>query len=100
MSSTTDTVDSVAAARAAFARGEPVLIHDAADREGEVDIVYPAKAVDADAVRRLRNDAGGLICVAITDAVAEAWGLPTRSTTPPPRPAIWTTTTARRSRCR
>jgi len=76
MSSTTDTVDSVAAARAAFARGEPVLIHDAADREGEVDIVYPARAVDADAVRRLRNDAGGLICVAITDAVAEAWGLP------------------------
>ncbi|GAB7014339.1 3,4-dihydroxy-2-butanone-4-phosphate synthase [Halolamina salina] len=76
MSSTTDAVDSVAAARAAFARGEPVLIHDAADREGEVDIVYPARAVDADAVRRLRNDAGGLICVAITDGVAEAWGLP------------------------
>ncbi|WP_435118188.1 3,4-dihydroxy-2-butanone-4-phosphate synthase [Halolamina sp. C58] len=76
MSSTTDTVDSVAAARDAFARGEPVLIHDAADREGEVDVVYPARAVDADAVRRLRNDAGGLICVAITDAVAEAWGLP------------------------
>jgi 3,4-dihydroxy 2-butanone 4-phosphate synthase len=76
MSSTTDTVDSVGAARAAFARGEPVLIHDAADREGEVDIVYPARAIDADAVRRLRNDAGGLICVAITDAVAEAWGLP------------------------
>ncbi|WP_053946838.1 3,4-dihydroxy-2-butanone-4-phosphate synthase [Halolamina sediminis] len=76
MSSTTDTVDSVAAARAAFARGEPVLVHDAADREGEVDIVYPAQAVDAEAVRRLRNDAGGLICVAITDAVAEAWGLP------------------------
>ena len=77
MSSTrTDSVDAVAAAEAAFARGEPVLIHDAADREGEVDIVYPAAAVDSDAVRRLRNDAGGLICVAIDDAVAEAWELP------------------------
>lgn len=76
MSSTTDAVDAVAAAEAAFARGEPVLIHDAADREGEVDIVYPATTVDPDAVRRLRNDAGGLICVAIDDAVAAAWELP------------------------
>ena len=76
MSSTRTDVDSVAAARAAFARGEPVLIHDAADREGEVDIVYPAAAIDPESVSRLRNDAGGLICVAITDAVAETWGLP------------------------
>jgi len=76
MSSTTDTVDAVAAAEAAFARGEPVLIHDAADREGEVDIVYPAAAVDADAVQRLRDDAGGLICVALADEIAEAWELP------------------------
>ncbi|MBP1986432.1 3,4-dihydroxy-2-butanone-4-phosphate synthase [Halolamina salifodinae] len=76
MSSTTDAVDAVVAAEAAFARGEPVLIHDAADREGEVDIVYPAAAVDPEAVRRLRNDAGGLICVAIADEIAEAWELP------------------------
>lgn len=77
MSSTTpDTVDAIEAARAAFARGDPVLIHDAADREGEVDIVYPAAAVDSKAIRRLRNDAGGLICVAISDLVANAWGLP------------------------
>jgi len=75
-STTTDAMDAVEAARAAFARGEPVLIHDAADREGEVDIVYPATAVDPAAIRRLRDDAGGLICVAITDAVAEAWDLP------------------------
>jgi 3,4-dihydroxy 2-butanone 4-phosphate synthase len=76
MSSTTDGVDVVAAAEAAFAHGEPVLIHDAADREGEVDIVYPAAAVDPAAVQRLRNDAGGLICVAIADEIAEAWDLP------------------------
>ncbi|NHN64937.1 3,4-dihydroxy-2-butanone-4-phosphate synthase, partial [Haloarcula sp. JP-Z28] len=40
--------DSVADAVAAFARGEPVLIHDAADREGETDLVYPAGAVSPD----------------------------------------------------
>ena len=61
---------------AAFQDGNPVLIHDAADREGETDIVYPAGAVDADAVAHLREDAGGLICTAVSDAVADAAGLP------------------------
>ncbi|NLV09444.1 3,4-dihydroxy-2-butanone-4-phosphate synthase [Halomicrobium mukohataei] len=61
---------------AAFARGQPILIHDAADREGEVDLVYPAGAVTPGAVARLRNDAGGLVCVALSDAVAETFGLP------------------------
>ena len=61
---------------AAFERGTPVLIHDAADREGETDIVYPAGAVDADAIAHLRQDAGGLICTAVSDAVATAVGLP------------------------
>ncbi|MFB6221111.1 MAG: 3,4-dihydroxy-2-butanone-4-phosphate synthase [Halolamina sp.] len=76
MSSGRSAVDAVEAAVAAFERGEPVLIHDAADREGEVDIVYPAAVVDADAMARLRNDAGGLICVAVSDAIADAWDLP------------------------
>jgi len=67
---------SVADAVAAFARGEPVLIHDAADREGETDLVYPAGAVTPEAVARMRNDAGGLVCVALSDQVAEALDLP------------------------
>ncbi|MDT3436979.1 3,4-dihydroxy-2-butanone-4-phosphate synthase [Haloarcula sp. 1CSR25-25] len=68
--------DSVADAVAAFARGEPVLIHDAADREGETDLVYPAGAVSPEAVARMRNDAGGLVCVALSNRVAEALELP------------------------
>ncbi|MFC6873587.1 3,4-dihydroxy-2-butanone-4-phosphate synthase [Halobellus marinus] len=68
--------DAVERAIAAFGAGEPVLIHDAADREGETDIVYPAGAVDSEAVARLRRDAGGLICTAVSDPVAEAVGLP------------------------
>jgi 3,4-dihydroxy 2-butanone 4-phosphate synthase len=66
----------VDAAIAAYRRGEPILVHDAADREGETDLIYPADAVDADAVARLRNDAGGLICVALSHQVAHAWSLP------------------------
>ena len=61
---------------AAFAAGAPVLVHDAADREGEIDLVYPAAAVDADDVARMRNDAGGLVCVALPDDVCATWELP------------------------
>ena len=61
---------------AAFSRGQPVCIHDAADREGETDLVVPAAAVTPDTVGTLRNDAGGLICVALAEPVADAWELP------------------------
>ncbi|WP_418283886.1 3,4-dihydroxy-2-butanone-4-phosphate synthase [Halorubrum sp. DTA46] len=60
----------------AFRAGDPVCVHDFADREGETDIVYPASAVDEAAVAHMRNDAGGLICVAVSDLVADAFGLP------------------------
>lgn len=60
----------------AFEEGRPVCIHDAADREGETDLLYPAGAVTREAVARLRNDGGGLLFVALSDAVAEAFGLP------------------------
>lgn len=60
----------------AFRAGDPVLIHDASDREGETDLVYPARAVTPAIVRRLRNDAGGLVCVAVANRVARQWNLP------------------------
>jgi 3,4-dihydroxy 2-butanone 4-phosphate synthase len=63
-------------ALAAFRAGEPVLIHDADDREGETDLLYPASAVTPAAVSRLRNDGGGLIFVALSAAVADRFELP------------------------
>jgi 3,4-dihydroxy 2-butanone 4-phosphate synthase len=60
----------------AFRAGQPVLVHDADDREGETDVLYPASAVDPAAVARLRSDAGGLLFVAITAEVADAFELP------------------------
>ena len=71
-----ESTDPAERAIAAFARGDPVLVHDAADREGETDLIYPAGAVTPSAVARLRNDAGGLVCVALSDAVASAFDLP------------------------
>jgi len=72
----TQRVEGVERAVEAFRRGEPVLIHDFDDREAETDLVYPAADVTPEAVARLRNDAGGLVCVALADAVAEAFDLP------------------------
>jgi 3,4-dihydroxy 2-butanone 4-phosphate synthase len=61
---------------AAFRAGEPVLVHDADDREGETDLLYPASAVTPAAVARLRNDGGGLIFVALPATVADRFDLP------------------------
>ncbi|MFB6103914.1 MAG: 3,4-dihydroxy-2-butanone-4-phosphate synthase [Halobacteriaceae archaeon] len=60
----------------AFSEGDPVLVHDAADREGETDLLYPAAAVTPEDVAQLRNDGGGLIFVAVSDSVASAFDLP------------------------
>ncbi len=68
--------DPVDRAIEAFRRGEPVCVHDFDDREGETDVIYPASAVDTTAVTRMRNDAGGLICVGFSAAVADAAELP------------------------
>ncbi len=70
------TTDGVSAAIEAFRHGQPVCIHDAVDREGETDLVYPAGAVTSSAVARMRNDAGGLVCVAVSNTVASTFGLP------------------------
>lgn len=75
-SNTARAATGVDAAVSALAAGGPVLIHDATDREGEVDLVYPAAAVRPPDVARMRNDAGGLVCVALSDTVCEAWDLP------------------------
>jgi 3,4-dihydroxy 2-butanone 4-phosphate synthase len=59
--------------------GQLVLIYDAADREGETDFVLPASAITAREVSYFRNEAGGLICVAIHPLAAERLGLPLMS---------------------
>jgi 3,4-dihydroxy 2-butanone 4-phosphate synthase len=58
-----------------FTYGDPLLIHDATDRENEIDLVYPAYSVTPDDVARMRRDAGGLVCVALATSVAEAFNL-------------------------
>ena len=53
------------AALDAFAQGEPVCVFDAENREGETDLLFPALSADPAAMRRLRQECGGLLFLAI-----------------------------------
>jgi len=60
----------------AFRAGNFVLVHDSSNRENEVDMVIPATAVKPHHVATMRQDAGGLICVAMHSRIADSFGLP------------------------
>jgi len=64
------------AAGRALAAGEPVLVFDAVDREGETDLVILSELATPELVRLLRQDAGGWICTAISDDLRSRLGLP------------------------
>jgi 3,4-dihydroxy 2-butanone 4-phosphate synthase len=63
-------------AAAALKSGGMVLIYDGDEREGEADIVVHAQNASPGVIRTLRKDAGGLICLAVDDGIAEVLGLP------------------------
>lgn len=57
-------------------KGHFILIPDADDREGETDLVIASQFVTNDAVRRLRQDAGGLLCVTVHEKTYQKLDLP------------------------
>lgn len=67
---------SIERALQALREGNFVLLHDAAGRENEVDMVIAAEAVEPQHVAQMRLDAGGLICVALHSSIADNFGLP------------------------
>ncbi len=52
------------------------MVYDGDDREGETDLFFPAQHATPAAIGRLRNEAGGLVFVAIGPELHEALGLP------------------------
>jgi 3,4-dihydroxy 2-butanone 4-phosphate synthase len=56
--------------------GEPILIFDAVDREGETDLVFLSEKATPELLRLQRKDAGGLICTAISEELRSRLGLP------------------------
>jgi len=59
-----------------LAKGKFVLVYDVDGREEEVDLVCLAEKVTPKHVYCLRNDAGGLICIAMHAVIAKKLGLP------------------------
>ncbi len=66
----------VQAAAGRLAAGEPILVYDAPDREGETDLMVLSEEMTPELVRLLRRDGGGLICTAISQELRRLLGLP------------------------
>jgi 3,4-dihydroxy 2-butanone 4-phosphate synthase len=56
-------------------RGEFVLLFDSAGRENEIDMVVAAEYVTPEHVARMRQYAGGLLCIAIDSDFGNSLGL-------------------------
>ena len=56
-------------------RGEFVLLFDSAGRENEIDMVVAAEFVTPEHVARMRQHAGGLLCIAVDNDFANSLGL-------------------------
>ena len=62
-------------ALSALRGGNFVLLHDGNSRENEVDMVVAADFITPEHIARMRQDAGGLICLSINYAFAQRLGL-------------------------
>ena len=56
-------------------RGDFILLHDEGKRENEVDMVVAAEFVTSPHIARMRQHAGGLVCVSINHSFAQTLGL-------------------------
>ena len=55
--------------------GEFVLLHDSTGRENEIDMVVAGELITPEHVARMRQHAGGLLCMAISNSLGEKLGL-------------------------
>jgi len=69
-------VKPIEAAVAALRRGEPVLLYDADGREEETDLVVASQFATPQAIRLLREAAGGLLCTTVAPEHHKKLGLP------------------------
>ena len=60
---------------AALREGRPIVLLDDLEREGEADLVLHAQFATPANIRLLRQEAGGLICLATSGEAAEKLGL-------------------------
>jgi 3,4-dihydroxy 2-butanone 4-phosphate synthase/GTP cyclohydrolase II len=68
MTAKQSTMDSIESAIADIREGKMVIVLDDEDRENEGDVVMAAEKVTPEAINFMRKEAGGLICVPLTNA--------------------------------
>ncbi|MCL2711903.1 MAG: 3,4-dihydroxy-2-butanone-4-phosphate synthase [Methanomassiliicoccaceae archaeon] len=56
--------------------GKIVLVYDFDDRERETDMVIASEFITPDVIKKMRKDAGGLICTTTPYRIAKELGLP------------------------
>jgi 3,4-dihydroxy 2-butanone 4-phosphate synthase len=66
---------SLTEAIAALKDGRFVLVHDDKGRENEIDMVVAAEHIKPQHIATMRNDAGGLVCLAISNEITTKLGL-------------------------
>ena len=76
LSSESDSKIRLEQATEALAAGQPIMIFDNADREGETDFFFSGGTVLPENIRFLRKNGGGLIFIAVNSESANAFGLP------------------------
>ena len=60
----------------AFSQGQPVMVFDSDFRECGLDLLWPATAASPAVMRRLRQDCGGLLFLAVGNEIGSLFGLP------------------------
>lgn len=65
----------IAEAITSLREGEFVLLHDSSGRENEIDMVVAGELITPEHVARMRQHAGGLLCMAISNSLGEKLGL-------------------------
>jgi 3,4-dihydroxy 2-butanone 4-phosphate synthase len=66
---------SISEAITSLKEGEFVLLHDSTGRENEIDMVVAGEFITPEHVARMRQHAGGLLCMAISNSLGEKLGL-------------------------
>ncbi|CAB3287225.1 3,4-dihydroxy-2-butanone 4-phosphate synthase [Methanocaldococcus lauensis] len=69
-------MNNVEKALKALKKGEFILVYDSDDREGETDLVVASQFITPEHIKRMRKDAGGLICTAIHPDICNKLGIP------------------------
>ncbi len=67
---------SIDKALAALRHGKMIAVYDGDHREAEADLIFHAISVTPEKIATLRNDAGGLICLAVSEKIADKLDLP------------------------